>query len=101
MKQALDNLLHNAFDAIENNGEVKIESYRRDNNLIIKISDNGKGISDDEMTKIFNLYFTTKPNGTGLGLSIVNQIVAEHGGTIKAESKINEGTTFIIEIPLT
>ncbi len=101
MKQALDNLLYNAFDAIEGEGEIKIESYQSDENLILKIADSGKGISENEMTKIFNLYYTTKPNGTGLGLSIVNQIIAEHNGTIKAESKINEGTTFTIEIPLT
>jgi PAS domain S-box-containing protein len=101
MKQALDNLLHNAFDAVDKEDEVKIESYSVDNYLIIKISDTGKGISEEQMSKIFNLYFTTKPHGTGLGLSIVNQIVAEHNGTIKVNSKINSGTTFTIEIPLT
>ncbi len=101
MKQALDNLLHNAFDAVDKDDEVKIESYPADNYLIIKISDTGKGISEEQMSKIFNLYFTTKPHGTGLGLSIVNQIVAEHNGTIKVDSKINSGTTFTIEISLT
>jgi two-component system sensor histidine kinase HydH len=101
MKQALVNLLQNAFDAVDKDGQINLESYRNNDNLIVKISDNGKGISSDEMNKIFNLYFTTKSNGTGLGLSIVNQIITEHNGSIKVDSKVNNGTTFTIEIPLT
>ena len=100
MKQALINLLQNSFDAVESNGEIKLESYRNNNNLVVKISDNGKGISTRDMDRIFNLYFTTKSSGTGLGLSIVNQIVTEHNGNIKVESKVNNGTTFTIEIPI-
>ncbi|MCX6151519.1 MAG: ATP-binding protein [Ignavibacteriales bacterium] len=100
MKQGLVNLIQNAFDAVISGGEIKLESYQQNNNLIIKVMDNGKGMSDDEISKIFNLYFTTKSNGTGLGLSIVNQIITEHNGNVKVHSKINGGTTFTIEIPI-
>ncbi|HEX2868149.1 MAG TPA: ATP-binding protein [Ignavibacteriales bacterium] len=103
MKQALINLLQNAFDAAsasDGKGEVSLESRAQNGNLIIKVRDNGCGIKDDDINKIFNLYFTTKPDGTGLGLSIVNQIVTEHGGNIRVETNPGSGTTFTIETPL-
>jgi two-component system, NtrC family, sensor histidine kinase HydH len=100
MKQALVNLLQNSFDAVGDNGEVRLESYKHNDDLIIKVIDNGNGINDNNKDKIFNLYFTTKPNGTGLGLSIVNQIITEHNGKIKVESNNNKGTTFTIELPI-
>ena len=68
----------------------------------IEIVDTGPGISEDNLPHIFEPFFTTKEEGkgTGLGLSLVYGIVQNHGGTIKAKSKINEGTTFIIELPI-
>lgn len=99
MKQVMINLIQNAFDAVNSEGSIIIESFVNQNNLIITVSDNGTGIRKEDQTKIFNLYFTTKQNGTGFGLSIVNQIVQEHNGTIKVESEKNKGTKFIIEIP--
>lgn len=99
MKQVMINLIQNAFDAVQSNAVITVESFIRNNNLIILVSDNGKGINTEDIPKIFNLYFTTKSNGTGLGLGIVNQIVQEHNGTIKVESEINKGTKFIIELP--
>lgn len=99
MKQVLINLISNAFDAVNSGGSISLESFSADRYLIMQISDNGVGISKENLSKIFNLYFTTKTNGTGFGLSIVNQIVQEHGGKVKVESEINKGTKFIIEIP--
>ena len=68
----------------------------------IKVSDNGNGIPPKVLDKIFQPFFTTKPTGqgTGLGLSLSYDIVKAHGGEIKVESKENEGTTFIIQLPL-
>ncbi|MCU7496241.1 MAG: PAS domain S-box protein [Ignavibacteria bacterium] len=104
MKQALINLLQNAFDAAASEasrqGEICVESYASNGHLTIGVKDNGSGIKEEDINKIFNLYFTTKAEGTGLGLSIVNQIVTGHGGSIKVESNTEKGTTFLIEIPL-
>jgi two-component system NtrC family sensor kinase len=66
----------------------------------IAISDTGSGISDEEIHKIYDPFFTTKDSGTGLGLAITHGIVTRHGGVIKAKSKPGQGTTFTIRIPV-
>lgn len=100
MKQALINILQNAFEATEQNGTVKVESYKESTNAIITISDTGKGISEKKLKKIFDLYFTTKKDGNGLGLSITQKIISQHSGSIELSSKENIGTTFKIILPL-
>lgn len=104
MKQALINLLQNASDAAGSSlgrpGEITVESHALNGHLIISIKDNGCGIKEEDLNKIFNLYFTTKPEGTGLGLAIVNQIITGHRGQVRVESQQDKGTTFLIEIPL-
>jgi len=99
MKQTLLNLLQNAFDATPENGSVKLNYYKKDSNILIIISDDGKGISEENLSKIFNLYFTTKKEGNGLGLSIAQKIIDQHHGTIHVTSKLNHGTTFTLNIP--
>jgi two-component system, NtrC family, sensor histidine kinase HydH len=99
LKQSLMNLLQNAIDAIYSNGTIEINYFRKEKDLIIEVSDNGKGIPENIKTKIFDLYFTTKPEGTGLGLSIVQKIIAEHNGTIEVFSEVNKYTKFKITIP--
>ncbi|MFA6977808.1 MAG: ATP-binding protein [Ignavibacteriaceae bacterium] len=99
MKQTLLNLLQNAFDATAENGSVKLNYYKTDSNIIIKITDDGKGISEENLSNIFNLYFTTKKEGNGLGLSIAQKIVDQHHGTIHVTSKPNQETTFTLTIP--
>ena len=99
LKQSLMNLLQNAIDAVYSNGTIKIDYFKKENNLIIEVSDNGKGIPEHIKNKIFDLYFTTKPEGTGLGLSIVQKIIAEHNGTIEVFSEVNKHTKFKITIP--
>lgn len=97
------NLLINASDAIENSqGMVTITGKETDESLVIKIEDNGKGIDPVDLPKIFDPFFTTKAQGkgTGLGLSISYNIVEEHYGKITADSKLKEGTTFTITLPL-
>lgn len=100
IKQSLMNIIQNAFDAVELNGEVILSYYKIKKDLVIEIKDNGKGMSSEQKKKIFDLYFTTKKNGNGLGLSISQKIISQHYGTISVSSKINSGTTFKIIIPM-
>ena len=99
MKQAIMNIVQNAIDAAGENGSVTINYYKTGELLYIVIEDNGAGIAEDQLKKIFDLYFTTKKEGNGLGLSIAQKIVNQHNGTIIVESKIKKGTKFIIKIP--
>ena len=74
----------------------------KNNTLEIRVEDNGSGIASKEKTKILQPFFTTKPTGegTGLGLSLSNEIIKSHGGDIQVKTKIKEGTTFIITMPV-
>jgi len=106
-QQVMLNLFNNAMDALAelhgaSGGILKIESYKKDeNNLWIKITDNGAGISPENMDKIFSPFFTTKPvgKGTGLGLSVCYGIIESFGGTMEVKSEQRVGTTFIISLP--
>ncbi|MCB9209243.1 MAG: hypothetical protein H6609_07650 [Ignavibacteriales bacterium] len=100
IQQVIMNLVQNSFDSIENKGEIYIESFKQNEDIIIKIKDNGPGIPSHILNKIFNLYFTTKAKGTGIGLSIVQKIIMEHGGIINVESEENNGTEFSIKLPI-
>ena len=89
------------MDAIEKNGKISIDVEPENHSkLKIHVVDNGPGIPEQIRSKIFNLYFTTKAKGTGIGLAIVQQIIFEHGGTIKAQSENQTGTMFQIIIPV-
>ncbi|MBP6828866.1 MAG: hypothetical protein KA165_20025, partial [Saprospiraceae bacterium] len=81
---------------------VTISTQKTDNQIIIKIKDNGTGIPDDVKAKIFQPFFTTKPtgHGTGLGLSLAYDIITKgHGGTMEVESVAGEGTEFVVKLP--
>ncbi len=99
MKQVLLNILQNSIDAADK-GKISAMVFRKSDMIVFEISDTGMGIPEEKLEKIFNLYFTTKPRGTGMGLSIVQQIVSQHNGIVKVESKPGIGTKFIIEIPV-
>lgn len=116
LNQVFMNILVNAIDAIEESNRAKsfqeiqanpnwimIQTSKTKNQAIICIQDNGIGMSEEVMQKIFKYLFTTKEvgKGTGLGLAIARQIIEEkHGGTIEVNSSIGQGTEFIIQIPL-
>ena len=101
MKQALLNIIQNSIEAIQEKGAIQIQTALLDEReAIIEISDNGIGMSQETLSKIFNLYFTTKPNGTGLGLSLVHQIISQHEGRIAVESELGSGTRFLIYLPI-
>jgi nitrogen fixation/metabolism regulation signal transduction histidine kinase len=94
----LINLIKNAIEANEGNDEglVKIWSTEKDNIHEINVSDNGPGIDENNLDKIFIPFFTTRPNGTGIGLSLSKQIIRAHGGTLKARSVPGKDTVFCI-----
>ena len=108
MHQVFLNLFLNSIQAMPKGGELKIRAESialaplvnpgRDY-VRISISDTGKGIPVHDISKIFDPFFTTRPKGVGLGLSITYQIIKKHGGSIKVESKVDRGTTFIITLP--
>ncbi len=97
--QCLINLIENALDATPAGGSISIKLERRRRTTTITVQDTGAGIPEENLPKIFNLYFTTKPTGTGLGLAQVYQIVSEHGGSINVNSTIGNGTTFSLILP--
>ncbi|MEO7048476.1 MAG: HAMP domain-containing sensor histidine kinase, partial [Ferruginibacter sp.] len=109
--RVLLNLYNNAFYAVQQKQSteknyhpiVSIITKKLDNNILITVTDNGNGIPQNIVDKIFQPFFTTKPTGqgTGLGLSLSYDIIKAHGGEIKVETKENEGTEFKIIIPIT
>jgi signal transduction histidine kinase len=116
LRQVFVNLLANAVDASPSGAPVEVTSEaaqvpagaRRDGETgqrvagaRVRIADRGPGMDEQTLSRIFEPFFTTKKKGTGLGLAIAKQIVEQHGGAIRAESKPGEGTRFIIELPLT
>jgi len=102
LRQVIINIINNAKDAINTTGEIKIKTYNDNQNVFIEISDNGTGIDESKIDKVFLPFFTTKPvgKGTGLGLSVSYNIIKSMGGTIHVKSKINEGTVFTISLPI-
>ncbi|MGA9178184.1 MAG: ATP-binding protein [Desulfobacterales bacterium] len=103
MQQILLNLINNSVDAMEKEGgELTISTYSEGDVIGIKVSDNGSGIPEANLSRIFEPFFTTKPvgKGTGLGLSICYGIIQKMGGQIDVESVIDSGTTFHIRLPV-
>ncbi len=99
IKQALMNIIQNAFDAVNANNEVSINYNYLSDKLIIEIKDTGKGIPDHIQKRIFDLYYTTRKDGNGLGLSIAQKIISQHNGFIYLSSSVNKGTYFKIILP--
>jgi signal transduction histidine kinase len=102
INQVLTNLIVNAAQAIEENGQVIVKSRQEGDKLKITVVDTGKGIAEAHLERIFDPFFTTKPEGegTGLGLSISFDIVKEHGGQLSVSSKVGKGTIFTIILPV-
>jgi len=105
MQQVFMNLLLNAIQAMPDGGRIRVcinSNGLPDGDFVkVSIQDTGCGIPEEDIDKIFNPFFTTKPTGTGLGLSIVHRIINEHNGRIKVSSKVGEGTTFEVLLPST
>lgn len=99
--QLLMNLILNAFHAMGEEGVLSVTTTFDDHHLTLRVSDNGCGIPEDLISKVFQPFFTTKDpgKGTGLGLAIAAQVVEDHKGTIRVYSKPGEGTTFAVSLP--
>lgn len=101
LAQVVLNLLLNALDAVpEHDGRVHIEARAEVNELVLRIADNGPGIPPQVAARLFQPFFTTKPQGTGLGLAICQRIATDHGGRITFRSAARQGTTFTLRLPL-
>ena len=99
MEQVFFNLLKNALEAIPDGGKIAIQLGSDDRDVSVSFRDNGIGMDAEQLANLFEPYRTTKEKGTGLGLMISKRIVTEHGGSIAAESKPGDGTTFTITLP--
>ena len=101
INQILLNLYLNAIDSMENGGELNVEisSDGQGRDVVIQVADTGHGISREDLSRIFEPYFTTKSTGTGLGLAIAHNIIEAMGGKITVESEKEVGTTFTVALP--
>nr|WP_306812934.1 ATP-binding protein [Paenibacillus soyae] len=99
IKQVLINLLQNAMEAMPDGGNIRLRLLHSNGAVIIKVADNGKGMSESQAKDAFTPFVTTKETGLGLGLSICYRILEAHGGKISFKSVVNEGTEFTIELP--
>jgi signal transduction histidine kinase len=101
LEQVLINLLFNAADATPEGGHVSLRVTTNDGQVMVEVSDDGAGISEQDQERIFDPFFTTKDpgEGTGLGLAICHGLIESYGGAIQFESTAGQGTTFQITLP--
>ena len=99
LKQVLYNILKNATEAMPRGGVIKIKPRSDDEFVYIMIADTGMGIDHEDLSKIFQPYFTTKTDGHGLGMMVVNRIMRAHGAKIGIDSKKGKGTVVTLQFP--
>jgi PAS domain S-box-containing protein len=100
LKQALVNLMKNAIQAMSKGGVLTVQTDQSTDGVIVTVADTGGGIPPEQISRIFEPFYTTKKKGTGLGLMIVQRIVRDHGGRIDLESHVGRGTVFRVWLPL-
>ena len=100
LTQALINIMKNGMQAMELGGTLCIESRSLKESVEVIILDSGPGIPQEQMEKIFNYYYTTKEKGVGLGLPIAHRIIEAHGGELKIESQVGDGTKVTVRLPV-
>jgi len=102
LKHVMINLVSNAVDAMSEGGNLELQCYKSDDNIILTCKDSGEGIEKENLENIFNPFFSTKKTGegTGLGLFITYNEVKKMNGNIHVNSEIGKGTTFKIELPM-
>jgi two-component system, NtrC family, nitrogen regulation sensor histidine kinase NtrY len=99
LHRAFQNLVLNALDAMPAGGTLTLRTSEQNGNVRIEVADTGKGLTQEECSRLFTPYYTTKLQGTGLGLAIVQSVVSDHHGTISVKSDEGRGTTFRIDLP--
>jgi two-component system sensor histidine kinase FlrB len=98
---ALTNLLANAMQACTDKGKVVLEAVpEKDRHILLRVTDNGRGISPDMLDRLFEPFFTTRTEGTGLGLAIVREVAQIHGGDVTVKSKLGKGSEFCLRLPI-
>ncbi|MBL4744416.1 MAG: GHKL domain-containing protein [Cycloclasticus sp.] len=98
---AVSNLIDNALDAIGYDASVEcVIELSNNNELIIKVKDEGVGLTLEQQNRIFEPFYSSKANGTGLGLAVVNEVVSAHKGSVECQSKIGVGTTMVLTLPV-
>src|ERR1700730_4946088 len=104
LRQVFSNMIDNAIDAMESRKDERRLEFAIQNNgngmAAVRIRDNGCGIAEDKLAKIFNPFYTSKETGTGLGLGVAKKVIDSHRGTIQVQSTVGVGTEFVLEIPL-
>lgn len=103
MEQSLLNLVKNAIQAMPENrkdSQITISTYMENDMVKVSVQDNGCGMTEDQMSKIFEPYYTTKSSGTGLGLTVLFKIMKQHGGDVVVHSTYGEGSEFILQVPV-
>jgi signal transduction histidine kinase len=98
--EAVLNLIRNALDAMPDGGNLTVTAQRHGAEALISISDNGRGMTEEEARHLFVPFFTTKSDGTGLGLAYTQRVINEHGGRIDCATARGKGSTFSIQLPL-
>jgi len=101
LKRALANILTNAIQALPNGGCINVITAQEGALVTLTIADNGVGIAEEHIPKLFNPLFTTKSKGTGLGMAIVKRVIDAHGGAVRVESRVGAGTAFMMDLPAT
>lgn len=102
LRSALTNLLINSLQAMDGDGGsvlIKLAGNLVKDRVTVEVTDTGRGIAPEDISKVFEPYYSTKETGTGLGLAIVKKVIDDHGGTITVNSRLGSGTTFTITLP--
>ena len=102
MFEVLVNLIRNAAEAIPQGGDIEVKSFNEADEVVITVRDTGTGIAEEDLSKVFQPFWSSKGVGIGkgMGLAVTHGLVKRHGGTISAQSKVGKGTTFTIRLPL-
>ena len=106
LEDAILNLIINAIEAVAGKGDVTVSVARShdqayaESEAVVEVTDNGPGISEADLTRIFNPFYTTRPGGTGLGLPAVRRVARSHGGRVEVDSTLGKGSTFSIHLPI-
>ena len=100
IEQVLWNVFLNAIQASEPDKNISLNLYQKNQSIILQIIDEGGGIAESQLKKIFQPFFSTRTQGSGLGLPISKKIIKKHGGSISVKSEAGKGTTFTIELPV-
>jgi signal transduction histidine kinase len=100
LRQAFINIITNSCQAMGEKGVLTINITQNERRVNITITDTGPGIPYEDIDRIFDPFYTTKPTGVGLGLAISRKIIEDHGGSIKVESELSRGATFVVSLPV-